>query len=195
MSIVYKNKRAPENGSALVYILIAIALLAALTFTFMEPSSQQTSSQNTFKTQTALQGQIDMIRSAVQECVLSYPKGDKTIDTSGSGSDPGARDNYPINPDSTHYTAATPGRSGDRLVKNIRCPGNNPGEQIKRITNLFFLRVPGNIYRPLLIYLMIGSIITVTMEFSSGRKRIKPMLLLPQLWKNSTIVFQSVRRM
>lgn len=127
MSIVYKNKRAPENGSALVYILIAIALLAALTFTFMEPSSQQTSSQNTFKTQTALQGQIDMIRSAVQECVLSYPKGDKTIDTSGSGSDPGARDNYPINPDSTHYTAATPGRSGDRLVKNIRCPGNNPG--------------------------------------------------------------------
>ncbi len=118
------NKRASENGSALVYILIAIALLAALTVSFMEPSSQQTSSQNTFKTVSEVQGQIDTIRSAIQECVLLYPNGDNTIDTSGAGSDPDARDNYPINPNSTHYTSATPGQSGNRLVRALRCPGN-----------------------------------------------------------------------
>jgi len=118
------RKRASETGSALVYILIAIALLAALTVSFMEPSSQQTSSQNTFKTVSGLQGQIDSIRAAVQECVLIYPNGDSTIDTTPSGSDPGSNTRYPINPDSTHYTSATPGRSGDRLVRNIRCPGN-----------------------------------------------------------------------
>ncbi len=118
----------PERGSALVYILIAIALLAILTITFMEPSSQQTSSQNTFKTVSALEGQISMIRSSIQECVLSYPKGDPTIVTGGGApTDPDARKNYPINPDSDHYTAATPGKSGDRLVSHIRCPGNNPG--------------------------------------------------------------------
>lgn len=122
-----KQGRYSEAGSALVYILIAIALLAALTLTFMEPSSQQTSSQNTFKTATELRGQMDMIRSAIQECVLAYPAGDSNIDNSGSGSDPGARTNFPINPDSTYYTTATPGRSGDNLVQNIRCPGNNPG--------------------------------------------------------------------
>ncbi|MCB1531840.1 MAG: hypothetical protein KDJ35_03120 [Alphaproteobacteria bacterium] len=122
-----KSKEYGERGSALVYILIAIALLAALTFTFMEPSSQQTSSQNTFKTVQALQGQVDVIRSAVQECVLSYPKGDSAI-TAG-GDDPGARDNYPINPNSDFYIGSTDGQSGDRLVRNLRCPGNNTGAQ------------------------------------------------------------------
>lgn len=121
--------RHSERGSALIYILIAIALLAALTFTFMEPSSQQTSSQNTFKTASAVQGQVDIIRSAVQECVLSYPEGDGAIDTTGGGTDPGARDNYPINPDSDHYIGSTDGQSGDRLVRNLRCPGNNTGVQ------------------------------------------------------------------
>lgn len=115
-------ERVSEAGSALVYILIAIALLAALTVSFMEPSSQQTSSQNTFKTTSALQGQIDIIRSAIQECVLLYPNGDSTINTAPAGSDPNPYVRYPINPDSTHYSSATPGRSGDRLVRNMRCP-------------------------------------------------------------------------
>ncbi len=126
----YKNRNScgAERGSALVYILIAIALLAALTISFMEPSSQQTSSQNTFKTVTAVQGQADIIRSAIQECVLAYPRGDSTIDTSGSGTDPGARNNYPIKPNSTHFTGATIGpTTGTRLVRDIRCPGN-PGD-------------------------------------------------------------------
>ena len=127
-------RRASEKGSALVYILIAIALLAALTVSFMEPSSQQTSSQNTFRTVAALQGQIDSIRSAIQECVLLYPNGDGCIEddtpaycTTTDTDTPGADKRYPIDPDSLHYTNATPARSGDSLVRNMRCPGNNGG--------------------------------------------------------------------
>ncbi len=129
--------RKYERGSALVYILIAIALLAALTITFMEPSSQQTSTQNTFKTLSEVESQANVIRAALQECVLSYPKGDRCIKdavpleahcTNAAGTDPGARRNYPINPDSTFYTNATPDRSGDHQVRHLRCPGNNPGE-------------------------------------------------------------------
>ncbi len=115
-----------ERGSALVYILIAIALLAALTFTFMQPSSQQTSSQSTFQTVTKIKSQIDTIRSAIQGCVLSYKRGDNTIDVSGSGTDPNARRNFPIKPNSTHFNTATIGPTAGRLVKDIRCPGN-PG--------------------------------------------------------------------
>lgn len=115
------KERGCERGSALVYILIAIALLAALTITFMEPSSQQTQSQNTFKTTSALQSQIDFITSSIQECVLKHPSGDATIDNSASGTDPGANRLYPLNPNSDHLEAAD--RSGDQFVRNLRCPG------------------------------------------------------------------------
>lgn len=127
---VRHSKRQAERGSALVYILIAIALLGALTVTFMEPSSQQTSSQSGFRTGTAVKSQIDVIRSAVQECVLRYPNGDLTIDNAPAGDEPGARREYPISPDSDHYPAAyaTAIPAGEEdAVRHIRCPGNNPG--------------------------------------------------------------------
>lgn len=115
------SKRA-ERGSALIYILIAVALLAALTVAFMEPSSQQSQSQNIYKTVSALQEQAGYIQAAVQECVLTYPGGDSTIDTSGGGTDPSATAPYPIKPTSTHLTSP----DADDKVKNLRCPGN-PG--------------------------------------------------------------------
>lgn len=121
------NRPTAERGSALIYILIAIALLGALTITFMDSSSQQSQSQNVYKLASDVKSQADFIISTVQECFLSYPGGDDTIDATSSGSDPGAMKNYPINPDSTHFTAATPGRAGNRDVRNIRCPGN-PGD-------------------------------------------------------------------
>lgn len=115
-----------ECGSALVYILIAIALLAALTVTFMEPSSQQTSSQGSFRASTAIKSQVSVIRSAIQECRIAYKKGDRSIDITSSGSDPDAQRNYPIKPNSSHYSAATIGPTADRFVKDVRCPGD-PG--------------------------------------------------------------------
>lgn len=128
MSILRASSRSKnQNGSALVYILIAIALLGALTFTFMEPSSQQTSSQGAVRVQTSLESQIYTIRSAVQECVLSYRKGDRTIDITASGTDPFARRNYPIKPNSSHYSSATIPATAGRLAKDIRCPGD-PGD-------------------------------------------------------------------
>ena len=132
MELVYNNSarqkavRQTQKGSALVYILIAIALLASLTVTFMGSSSQQTSSQNSFRMITDLKSQIDIIRSAVQECVLSYPKGDLSIDIDSSGTDPYARRNFPIKPSSSHYNSATIGPTSGDYVMDIRCPGN-PG--------------------------------------------------------------------
>lgn len=109
-----------QKGSALVYILIAIALLAALTATFMDNSSQQTSSQNTFNTVTDLNSQINFIRSSIQECVLTYPAGDATTVLQNAP--------YPVNPTSAYFSAApcscTTGVTN--AVSFLRCPGN-PG--------------------------------------------------------------------
>lgn len=116
-----------QRGSALVYILIAIALLAALTVSFMQPSSQQTSSQNSFKLTSDLASQIEFIRTNVQECVVVYSRGDITIDNTGGGTDPGANKTFPIKPTSTHLVDPVTPPSSPNLVKDLRCPGN-PGD-------------------------------------------------------------------
>ncbi len=119
----YKN----QKGSAIIYILIAIALLAALTTSLLSSPSQQTQSQNRMKTLTEVKSQIDLIRAAVDECVLLNVGGDETIDNTASAMDEGAKKRYPIRPDSDHFSGATIGAAANRQVRNIRCPGN-PGD-------------------------------------------------------------------
>lgn len=117
------KKKTAQKGSALIYILIAIALLAALTATFMDDSSQQTTSQNAFNTVTDLNTQINFIRSAIQECVLTYPQGDASIATAFTPP-------YPFNPGSAYFSAAPCSCQATPATNNaaslLRCPGN-PG--------------------------------------------------------------------
>ncbi len=118
-----QGKRMKESGSALVYILIAIALLAALTASFMQPSSQQTTSQNIVKTAADLRAQSEMIRAAIQECVLLYPGGDQSEDGVVLANNP-----YPLRPSDTYFDTASvdPDNISTDEVKYVRCPGN-PG--------------------------------------------------------------------
>ena len=111
------NSYSRTRGSALIYILIAIALIAALTAVFMQPASQQTRSQNSYKLSAELNGQAQMIRASIQDCILQYPEGDNAINVAGYNG------NYPLEPDSTYL--ATP--AANKEVSNLRCPGNNPG--------------------------------------------------------------------
>jgi len=113
-----ENKGASETGSAFIYILVAIALLAALTASFMRPSSQQTTAQQGFKAVSSLQSQIQFIRSSVQECVLTYPDGEDGLRGKTGFSFP-----FPLNPSSTYFSSP----SGDDTIKHVRCPGNPGG--------------------------------------------------------------------
>lgn len=113
-----------ERGSALVYILIAIGLMAALTVSFMNSDSQQSRSQNAFKVAQTLNAQIQTIRSAIEGCTILYPGGDNTV---AGSTDPGYITPYPVNPDSDHFTGSTLGKETDRSIAGIRCPGN-PGD-------------------------------------------------------------------
>lgn len=109
--------RSGESGSALVYILIAVALLAALTATFMRSSNEQPQAQANFRVASTLNSQIQLVRSAIQDCVLTYPAGDT------SGGAPTDNKPYPLEPDNAYLD--TP--AADKEVRNIRCPGN-PGD-------------------------------------------------------------------
>jgi type II secretory pathway pseudopilin PulG len=115
---ISKVKASSQRGGALLYILIAIALLAALTTTFIQPSGQSSRTQNTFKLATQLNSQARVIRSAIQDCILRYPEGDNGI------TETGYIDPYPLNPDSadTQYAAYD---VTNKNVEQLRCPGAN----------------------------------------------------------------------
>ena len=109
-------KASPEKGGALLYILIAIGLLAALTTTFIQPSGQSTRTQNAFKLSSELNSQSRVIRSGIQDCILRFPQGD--------GSDiaeVGYIDPYPLNPTSTEFTSP----ATTDAVSALGCPGTS----------------------------------------------------------------------
>ncbi|MCB1538436.1 MAG: hypothetical protein H6865_04540 [Rhodospirillales bacterium] len=113
------NRHGSQRGSALIYILIAIALIAALTAVFMQPASQQAQTQNSFKLAAELNGQVQLIRAAIQDCILQYPEGDNHINVVGYHA------NYPLEPDSSYLPSGY--AASDKSVAGLRCPGNNPG--------------------------------------------------------------------
>lgn len=114
------RKASSSSGSALIYILIAIALLAALTASLMEPASQQSQAQNSTNMVSELSSQITLISSAIQECVLTYPNQDSGLTTQQNNAP------YPINPKDSYLPPTTP-VTPDNGVRYIRCPGNPGG--------------------------------------------------------------------
>ena len=126
LSIQLPVSSAPtkQSGSALIYILIAVALLAALTVSLMEPSNQQGQSQNATGLITTLDSQVSFITSSIQECVLSKPDQDSELTTTQQKNAP-----YPINPKDPYFTAqsAVPAVATTDKVSEIRCPGNPGG--------------------------------------------------------------------
>lgn len=120
-----------NSGSALIYILVAIALIALLTASMMEPSNQQSQAQNETNLVAELQSQISLISSAVDECVLTYPNQDSGLTTTEQKNPP-----YPINPNDTYFNGVTPGPSTGRTASDIRCPGN-PGGANKNHAKIF----------------------------------------------------------
>jgi hypothetical protein len=146
-SKMIEQKNSRSSGSAFIYILIAIALLAALTASFMRPGSQQTTAQGSFKAVSSLKSQIDFVRSAIQECVLTYPSGEAGID--------GMYRQYPINPSSSYYDDVVLPAEDDS-VAFVRCPGN-PGNS-KNHAEIFsgasgrFMPPPPDLFEPWIYY-------------------------------------------
>lgn len=116
-----------RRGGALVYIMIAIALLAALTMAFIQPSGQSTSTQNSFKLATELNSQARLIRSAIQDCILRFPKGDPSI-TATNYFHP-----YPLQPNSPQFDD----RADYAGVQYLKCPGTGSGTDVDDQERIF----------------------------------------------------------
>lgn len=116
-----------QRGSVLLYIFIAVGLLAALTYAFIGDSRDGMSTQNAVKTAQELYAQTNLIRSAIIECTLLYPGGGGDLDANGTiNSTDNPNNPYPINPSS----ALNPeGAQADDSVKYISCTGAPSGKR------------------------------------------------------------------
>jgi hypothetical protein len=114
-----------QHGGALLYILIAIGLLGALTASLSGNNSTLNNSQNAAKIKMELRSQIEYIRNAINECVMNFPDGDPTVND-GTITDAGYIAPYPVKPNSNHFTGSTLGISPNNSTIYLRCPGN-PG--------------------------------------------------------------------
>ena len=72
-----------QKGGALFYVLLSIALLAAITMSFSRIDNQNISSTLTGKLAQELSTQLQTVQSAVMDCVLRYPEGGGDLDTDG----------------------------------------------------------------------------------------------------------------
>ena len=110
------SKASFQKGGALIYILIAVALLAALTSTMIGDGGQSSRTQNSFRLGQELNSQSRVIRSAIQDCVLRFTKGDAADIAEADYNNP-----YPLNPSSTEFTSP----AADDKVSRLQCPGTS----------------------------------------------------------------------
>ena len=114
-----------QRGSAVFYVLIAIAMLGMLTFAFMNDSGTNTVKQNAYQISEQLYNQFNTINSAVLQCILEYPKGGGDLD---GNSYVDANDNnhrpYPLTPSNANNPG---GAAADDQARNMKCPGSGNG--------------------------------------------------------------------
>lgn len=144
-----KPQRVNQEGGALLYILIAIGLLGALTASLSSNSGSLNNSQNSAKIKMELRSQIEFIRNAINECATNYPNGDPTVNNA-TVTDAGYIAPYPVKPDSDHFVGSTLGKETNDNAELVRCPGN-PG--IDNNHTPIFGDVSGKTFPPQLNYL------------------------------------------
>ena len=76
-----KISQRTETGAALLYIFMAIGLMAILTASLINTSSTTSRPQQAQRLAATLESQITYIRSAIMECVSLYPAGDPSINS------------------------------------------------------------------------------------------------------------------
>ena len=109
----------------MIYILIAIGLLAILTATLADQGGgQQSQTQNANKLMAELESQISFITNAINDCVLNYPDQDSKLTSTYQKNPP-----YPLGPSNAYFdvSGASPGSSATTRAEDIRCPGNPGG--------------------------------------------------------------------
>ena len=129
-----------ERGNALLYVLLAVGLMAALTYAYVQDNHDSYASQSSVQIAESLFSQVNMIKGAIVQCALEYPMGGGYVNGNGlSNQIITAADNYnnpyPLAPSNPLITNATTNGcagvggagcvavAGNNNVRNLTCIG------------------------------------------------------------------------
>ena len=122
------SARYTEKGNVLFYVFLALGLLAALTYSFVNTSRDNVTSQGAYRTAEKLYSQVSLIRSAIVQCSLEYPggggdlNGDGVINSSDNPNNP-----YPVDPTDANNPF---GAAANDQVSNVTCTGAPSGQEV-----------------------------------------------------------------
>lgn len=126
-----------EAGNVLFYVFMAVGLMAALTFAYVKDSRENLASQGAVRIAEELFVQGNLIRAAIQQCVMEFPQGGGDLAPAPPAAVDGvitAADNpnnpYPLNPSSALNPRAPAGiaAAANDNVRNLTCVGAPAGE-------------------------------------------------------------------
>ena len=126
-----------EAGNVLFYVFMAVGLMAALTFAYVNGSRDSFSAQNAMRIGEELFVQSNLIRAAVAQCTIEFQQGggdlapappalpDGVIDANDNPNNP-----YPLNPSSPLNPRAPAGIAAapNDEVRYLTCVGAPVGE-------------------------------------------------------------------
>lgn len=138
------SKSADQSGSIIIYIFVAIGLLAALTYSFVNSSRENVTTQIGYRAAEDLGSQAMLIKSVITGCVLEFSRGG--IDLNGDGiinsadNPPNLNFPYPVNPTLSQNPH---GVSADNRVENVTCTYAPHGQNMLfRGGNVFLAPIP-----------------------------------------------------
>ena len=133
---VIRNIGQKDSGNALLYVFMAIGLLAALTYSFVKGSRENYNVQNSARIAEEMYVQVNLMKSSIMQCRMEYIEGGGDLDGDGLTDE---SDNYntafplePTNPlhDNAPACCATNGGASGCIssavsddVRNLKCIG------------------------------------------------------------------------
>ena len=148
------KNRSSESGSIIIYLIMALVLMAALVVYMTQGTKKGPQSQQLDEMSQYLESDLKVIDSAINDCVLTYSR---AVDVDNDG-DKDATDN----PNAPFPLYGTLGSGGaGTAIANIKCPGAPTAKQV------IFNNGPGRNFR-----LLSGSDYTVT-YFTDGTEGVR----------------------
>lgn len=133
--------KSKNSGNALLYVFMAVGLLAALTYSFTKGTKENYSTQNAAKAAEELYVQANLIKSSIVQCTNEYVEGGGDLNSDGIfNEDDNANTPFPLEPNNglienapagcvvQGNTAGCVSVAENNNVRNLSCIGAPLGE-------------------------------------------------------------------